>query len=65
MYTLIAVVDMTSLVNKGNLVFVVSGNDVSTDDTADFIATIKQCIGDSGKLQITNLSGVKKGEFNI
>ena len=57
--------DMMSLVNKGNVVLFVSGNDVPTDDTSDFIATIKQRVGDSGKLQIANLSGVKKGEFNL
>ncbi|XP_012523572.1 anamorsin homolog [Monomorium pharaonis] len=51
---------MMSLVNKGNVVLFVSGNDVPTDDTSDFIATIKQRVGDSGKLQIANLSGVKK-----
>ncbi|XP_011159308.2 anamorsin homolog [Solenopsis invicta] len=51
---------MTSLVNEGNAVLVVSGSDVPTDDTADFIATIKQRVGDSGKLQITSLSAVKK-----
>jgi len=56
---------MTSLVNKGNVVLIVLGNDVPSSDTADFIATIKQRIGDSGKLQIANLSDVKKGEYTF
>jgi len=58
--TLIAVVDMTSLVKEGNEVLVVSGNDVPADDTADFIDAIKQRVGDSGKLQIASSSSVKK-----
>lgn len=53
---------MTSIVNEGNEVLVVLGNDVPSDDTTDFIATLKQCIGDSGKLRIASLSDVKKGE---
>lgn len=53
---------MTASVNEGNQVLVVRGNDVPSNDTTDFIATIKQRIGDSGKLQIANVSNVKKGE---
>lgn len=53
--------DMVSPVNEGNEVLVVSGDDVSSNDTADFIATIKQRVGHSGKLQIASLSDMKKG----
>lgn len=42
------------------MVLVVSGNDVSSNDTTDFIDTIKQRIGDSGKLQVVSLSDLKK-----
>jgi len=56
---------MTSLVNEGNVVLIVLGDDVPSSDTADFIATIKQRIGDSGKLQIANLSDVKKGAYTF
>lgn len=55
---------MTSLVSEGNQeVLVVSGNDVPSDDTADFISTLKQRVGDSGKLQIASLSDVKKESY--
>ncbi|KAL0120180.1 hypothetical protein PUN28_008082 [Cardiocondyla obscurior] len=47
-------------VNEGNEVLVVAGNDVSPNDTTDFIATLKQRVGESGKLQTTSLSDVKK-----
>jgi len=56
---------MTSLVNEGNVVLIVLGDDVPSSDTADFIATIKQRIGDFGKLQIANLSDVKKSEYTF
>ncbi|KYN02912.1 PREDICTED: anamorsin homolog [Cyphomyrmex costatus] len=55
---------MMSFINEGNKVFVVSGNDVPSNDTADFIAMIKQRIGNSGKLQIAILSDVKKESHN-
>ncbi|RLU19723.1 hypothetical protein DMN91_008280 [Ooceraea biroi] len=51
---------MTALVNKGDRVLVVAGNDVSLDDTVDFVAAIGQRIGDPDKLQTTNLSDLKK-----
>jgi len=56
---------MTSFIKEGNKVFVVSGNDVPSNDTAYFIATIKKHIGDSGKLQTTSLSDIKKGEYTF
>lgn len=56
---------MTSIVNEGNEVFFLLGNDVPSDDTTDFIATLKQCIGDSGKLRIATFSDIKKGECFI
>ncbi|XP_071564188.1 anamorsin homolog [Temnothorax nylanderi] len=48
------------LVKEGNEVLVVSGNDVPSNDMADFIAMIKQRVGDSGKLQIASLSDLNK-----
>lgn len=53
---------MLSPVNVGNEVLLVSDNNVSSNDTADFIATIRRRIGDTGKLQFASLSDVKKGE---
>lgn len=53
---------MTSPINVGNKVLVVSGDDVSSNDTVEFIAAIEQRVGDSGKLQFANLSDIKKGE---
>ncbi|KAL6255890.1 hypothetical protein P5V15_013131 [Pogonomyrmex californicus] len=50
---------MTSLVDEGNEVLVMSGNDISSDDTAEFIAMIKQRIRDPDKLHIASLSNVK------
>ncbi|KAH0953976.1 hypothetical protein HN011_005950 [Eciton burchellii] len=50
---------MTTLVNKGDRVLVVTGNNVSVDDTVDFVAIIEQHIGD-GKLQTINVSDLKK-----
>lgn len=38
-----------------------SGNDVSSNDLADFIAMIKQHVGHSGKLQIADI--INKGDF--
>jgi len=54
---------MTTLVNKGDQVLVVTGNDVFVDDTVDFVAVIEKHIGDHGKLQTINLSDLKKGKF--
>jgi hypothetical protein len=53
---------MTTLVNKGDRVLVVTGNNVSVDDTVDFVAIIEQHIGD-GKLQTINVSDLKKGKL--
>ncbi|KYN37003.1 Anamorsin [Trachymyrmex septentrionalis] len=55
---------MTSFIKEGNKIFVVSGNDVPSNDTAYFIATIKKCIADSGKLQTTSLSDIKKESYD-
>lgn len=55
---------MISSVNVGNKVLLVSDDNVSSNDTADFIATIKQRVGDTGKLQFANLSDVKKENYS-
>ncbi|XP_011881777.1 PREDICTED: anamorsin homolog [Vollenhovia emeryi] len=54
---------MTSPVDEGNEVLVVSGSDVPTDDAADFTATVGQRVGDSGRLRIAGLADVKKESY--
>ncbi|XP_012231561.1 anamorsin homolog [Linepithema humile] len=56
---------MTSLVNEGNEVLLVAANEVLSENIADFIAAIKQRIGNIGNLQTTNLSNLKKENHNV
>lgn len=53
---------MTSLLNEGNEVLLVSANEVLSENIANFIVAIKQHIGNIGNLQTTNLSNLKKGK---
>lgn len=53
---------MTSLVNEGNAILVVLGDKVSQNDTVNFIAAIKERIGDLGELSTTSLSSLKEGK---
>lgn len=55
---------MTSLLNEGNEVLVILGNEASfPHDTAEFCSAIKQRIGHLGKMHATNLLDLKKGKY--
>ncbi|KAL6445042.1 hypothetical protein ACFW04_002158 [Cataglyphis niger] len=56
---------MTSLLNEGNEVLVILGNEASFPyDTAEFCSAIKQRIGHLGKMHATNLLDLKKENYN-
>ncbi|XP_029661283.1 anamorsin homolog [Formica exsecta] len=56
---------MTSLLNEGNEVLVILGNEASfPHDTAEFRSAIKQRIGHLGKMHATNLLDLKKENYN-
>ncbi|XP_032662997.1 anamorsin homolog [Odontomachus brunneus] len=55
---------MTSLVKEGDKVLMVSGDEVCLDDIVDFVAAIRQHIGDLGKLLTTTLSNLKKENYS-
>ncbi|XP_050466562.1 anamorsin homolog [Cataglyphis hispanica] len=56
---------MTSLLNEGNEVLVILGNEASFPyDTAEFCSAIKQRIGQLGKMHATNLLDLKKENYN-
>ncbi|GAB1868192.1 Anamorsin homolog [Camponotus japonicus] len=56
---------MTSLLNEGNEVLVILGNEASfPHDTTKFNSAIKQRIGQLGKMHVTNLLDLKKKNYN-
>ncbi|XP_072755145.1 anamorsin homolog [Anoplolepis gracilipes] len=55
---------MTSLLNEGNEVLVILGNEAFFPyDTAKFNSAVKQCIGHLGKMYTTNLLDLKKENY--
>lgn len=54
---------MMSFVKEGDKVLVMLADEVCLDDIVDFVAAIKQHIGDFGKLLTTTLSNLKKGKL--
>jgi len=55
---------MTSLLNEGNEVLIILGNEASfPHDTTKFNSAIKQRIGQLGKMHVTNLLDLKKSKY--